>query len=174
MKAAPHSRPRRDGAFTLLEVLTCIFIFLLIAGMFIGLTAEFHRDSTLEDTASTLERLSRKACRGASAQNQPWIMVFEKNRFQLLQPKPTDSEKPAASKPANGDVFSHPLPEDVKMEIQRLNSRDWLKPDREIWEFTASGLCEPIAVRFTKGESYVVLRFNPLTGLAEQRESYFP
>lgn len=174
MKLTSRSHFRRAGAFTLLEVLTCIFIFLLIAGMFLGLTLEFNRDTTLDDTAAKLERLSRKACRSASAQNRRWVMVFEKGGFRLLQPKPTEGEPLATTAEAVREPLAHQLPEGVEMEIQRLNSRDWKKPGREIWEFTASGLCEPIAVRFTKDKSYVMLRFNPLTGLAEHRESYFP
>lgn len=74
----------------------------------------------------------------------------------------------AVASPGQGPE-SFIIPPDVIMEIKPPGSQRWINlKGHDAWNFRASGLSDPMEVRFTMGRYYTNLNFNVLTGLAEE------
>ena len=75
----------------------------------------------------------------------------------------------AVASPGQGPQ-SFIIPLDVIMEIKPPGSQRWISPKgHDAWNFRASGLSDPMEVRFTIGRSYTNLNFNVLSGLRRRK-----
>ena len=57
-----------------------------------------------------------------------------------------------------------------EVQVKRVGEKVFRKADKgEIWEFSPSGICEPIEVRITHSGGIIELAFDPLTACAVRK-----
>lgn len=57
-----------------------------------------------------------------------------------------------------------------QVQVKRVGEKVFRKADKgEIWEFSPSGICEPIEVRITNPRGIIELAFDPLTACATRK-----
>jgi len=57
---------------------------------------------------------------------------------------------------------------------------DWITPvnntnaiaSQQYWYFSSNGLCEPISIKLTENDNWMILHIDPLTGRIRDEESY--
>lgn len=165
MTSATGSRRPHRG-FTILEVLIVLGIIALFAGFFMA-RFDSGREEELLTRAST-------EIRGFALKSKKRSFTFRKNQYLIFTPRAFwTSENP----PSPGDLLGNPqgageelfkVPEGVGMQILPPGAKEWFKPKGHVWTFRSSGLSDPMKVRFTIGNSYTLLSFNVLTGLADE------
>ncbi len=56
------------------------------------------------------------------------------------------------------------------LQVRRVGEKQFREPRTgEVWEFSPTGVCEPLEVRVTSPEGAVELGFDPLTGCARRK-----
>jgi prepilin-type N-terminal cleavage/methylation domain-containing protein len=147
-------RAATSGApgFTLLELVFVMAIIALVMGMGAFSLAEFEQNRSIDVARTELTFLVRQARQVASDTGETVWMVFEKNRFGLL-----DSRGPGAISWAE-------IP-DISVRLRRVGEKQWQQPSPFFWEFTPRQLGEPLAVRLTGAQGTdLALEFSPLSG----------
>jgi hypothetical protein len=57
-----------------------------------------------------------------------------------------------------------------QVQVKRVGEKVFRKADKgEIWEFSPTGICEPIEVRITHSEGIIEMAFDPLTACAVRK-----
>ena len=183
-----HSLATRG--FTLLEICLVMFIAILIMGLAIPVTASLMSEQRLREPARQLELLVKTARRQAVQDNRSYEILMSPTGF-LLQPV-LDADAPAAPlqeppKPADGEEgeaveqapapfepLEYRLPGEVTYLIQRFGWEKAGKPEEDHWVFQPTGMCEPMILRFQRGEGWLEITFNPLTASVDDESYYFP
>ncbi|MEM8955485.1 MAG: type II secretion system protein [Verrucomicrobiota bacterium] len=183
---------QRDG-FTILEMLISLFLIMLILSVAIYSIGSMSKERRLMHPATELRSFAKKALKSSVAEQRSYSIYFLPGAFVLEETYPVETEEEEevdlggtvlggddeeADRPSIEEMvvsLRHDLAEDVVLEVRRWNGTEWIIGEEEIpqeWEFTPSGLCEPLSVRFSIGEDYVELDFNPLTAGVEEERSY--
>lgn len=160
-------KPRSRG-FTLLETIIVLGIMAMFLGFFVVRFDDSRTEEILTEAADNIRLAALKAKRESYA--------FRKNRFIRFGPRGFELADSPGDGPAGvGMVFREdnaeyfPVPSGVVMEVWPPGAVKWQKLTQDyVWTFRESGLSEPLGVRFSVGNSYTILRFNVLTGLAEE------
>lgn len=143
---------RHQTGFTLFEIL----IALLIIGMLITMTAAVmrqasgsHRLIQLRDQIALEVRQTRER---AMKEGRPCRLQITKEHLRVDEAHP----------PAWGNID---IPDDIVLEIQVWPSDRWLRLEKKSvnWLFQPTGICEPVSIRLTQGESWIAFQFQPLT-----------
>lgn len=143
--------------------------------------------------ATELRSFAKKALKSAVAEQRSYSIYFLPGAFVLEETYPAELEE-KEEEDLGGTILGgdeeeedqptieemvvslrHDLAEDVLLEVRRWNGTEWIIGEEELpqeWEFTPSGLCEPLSVRMSIGEDYVEMDFNPLTAGVEEERSY--
>lgn len=166
MMTSETGRKKRHRGFTILEVLIVLGIIALFAGFFMA-RFDSGREEELLTRAST-------EIRGFALKSKKRSFTFRKNQYIIFTPRafwttenpPTPDGLPGLDRRGSDERFQ--VPEGVAMQIFPPGSKKWLKPEGHAWTFRSSGLSDPMKVRFTIGNSYTLLSFNVLTGLADE------
>lgn len=164
-------------AFTLMEmVLVMAIVALVFAGVFVGMAA-LNDERALQKPYVELQGMAKTAWQRAMLEQNSQQIVFYSTRFEL-QPRQAVNEADARffsemdkAKGRSSGAAGVDVPEGVRMEVRRWASNEWVKPgDKQpvAWIFDASGLCEPISVRFTSELGSVGAQFDPLTASVKQ------
>ena len=57
-----------------------------------------------------------------------------------------------------------------QVQVKRVGEKVFRKADKgELWEFSPTGICEPIEVRITHSEGIIEMAFDPLTACAVRK-----
>lgn len=134
---------RRSEGFTLLEVCIALTIAMLILGVSVlGITG-VQEEQRLRETAAAIESSARDALLDAIARHRPVHLGL-------------DGGLPGAE---GGNV-----------EVKRHGEDKFREPRTgEVWEFSPTGVCEPIEVRVTTAAGVIELGFDPLTAVARKK-----
>ncbi len=134
---------RRSEGFTLLEVCIALTIAMLILGVSVlGITG-VQEEQRLRETAAAIESSARNALLDAIARHRPVHLGL-------------DGGLPGAE---GGNV-----------EVKRHGEEKFREPRTgEVWEFSPTGVCEPIEVRVTTASGVIELGFDPLTAVARKK-----
>jgi len=158
MKMTTFIRARPPGArnglvgFTLLELVFVMAIIALVMGMSAFSLSEFGQNREIDTARAELTFLVRQARQIAGDTGETVWVVFEKNRFGLLDQSGIDAI-------AWTDLSN------VAVRLRRVGDREWRQPDLFFWEFTPRQLGEPLAVRLTGAQGAdLALEFSPLSG----------
>ena len=134
------TRHSRQG-FTLVEVIVALSIAMLLIGVAALSITAVNDENQLRRTASAIELSARDS---------------------LLQAV-------AESRPVQVDLASFGGGAGV-VEVRRYGEKVFREPKRgEVWEFSPTGVCEPVEVRITSEAGSIELGFDPLTGCARKR-----
>lgn len=137
--------PERVGpsaaAFTLLEVCIAMTIGMLILGVAVLGVTGVQDEQKLRESAALIESTARNSLLQAISEHRP---------VQLS--------------------FGSGLRGDGNIEVKRYGESKYRKPDAdETWEFSPTGVCEPVEIRITSTTGTIEMGFDPLTGCARKK-----
>lgn len=139
------SRKTRQ-AFTLLEMLVVLTIITLLFGVSIISIAGIKDEDRLRRAVATIETSAREN-----------LLLAVKDQRLVRMPLTPDS-------------FGSVSDFGGKLQIRRVGERAFREPRRgEIWEFSPTGICEPIEVRLSGPGGRVELAFDALTACAKRK-----
>jgi type II secretory pathway pseudopilin PulG len=143
MPATTHGARRKTlAAFTILEVCIAMTICLLLVGVATLGISGIRQESELKNQAAEIENTVRGALLDAISKHHP---------VQL---------------PLNYGVNAG----EGQIEIKRHGESKFRTAKQgEYWEFSPTGVCEPIDIRVTSEKGVIELSFDPLTGCARKK-----
>ena len=150
-------------AFTILEIVLVLAITAILIGAATPALTGMLRAEQLKAPARELEAMAITARCSALAEQRPYQIVLQADGFRLERP---------AGDPGKGPLAEFTLPRGVTFQMAGWPEEKWEKARRHIWYFAPSGLCEPIRVMFSKGDSYFSQKYSAVTGW-DQEESFF-
>lgn len=143
----PHSQRPITRAFTLLEVCIAMGIGALMIGIAVMGVSGVQEEHRLRKTASAIETQVRQSLLEAIASQRPVRLAL-----------------------GAGAENATPLSAGGRLSIRRYGENRFRDPQRgEVWEFSPTGICEPIDLRVLAPGGSIELAFDPLTGCARDR-----
>ncbi len=137
------NRSRRfvvQGGFTLLEVCLAMAVLMLILGISVLGISGVQAEASLKKMASKAETLARDSLLQA---------VMEQRSVQV-------------------DLGAFAV--GGRLQVKRYGDTRFRDPKRgEVWEFSRTGVCEPLEVKVTNEVGTFELGFDPLTGCARRK-----
>lgn len=161
----------RLGGFTLIEIVVSIFIVTLILGVATLSFQSMQDESRLKTESVALKLAARKLMRQAVENNSSYSMTLGPTFFAI---GPTYAESVIENNFQTMDLEQtmqqirgqqHYLDNDVRLWVRRWNEQNFRPPQVpfERWIFEPGGICEPLSLRLTYGDSTMSMTFNPLT-----------
>jgi len=139
-------RAGRRAAFTLIEVIMAMTIILLVIGVAVLSISGVRDEDKLRRAASVIETTARQ------------------NLLQALNSQQTVRMELSAGAFGASDEFNGML------QVRRVGEKVFRKPRRgEAWEFSPTGICEPIEVRISGPAGQIEIGFDPLTACAKRK-----
>lgn len=136
----------RHSAFTLIEILVVMCVIVLMLGISIISIAGVKDEDRLRRAVAVIETTARE------------------NLLQAVKNQQLVRMNLAAGSFGSAADFGG------KLEIRRVGEREFRVPKRgEIWEFSPTGICEPIEVRVSGSGGTVELAFDALTACAKRK-----
>lgn len=128
-------------AFTLLEVIVAMSIGLIVLGVSVLSISGVQDENRLRRQATDIEETVREALFEAVSTQRPVRLALDGG-----------------------------LGGDGVVQVRRFGERKFREARRgEFWEFSPTGICEPIEVRVESALGEIELAFDPLTGMAKRR-----
>jgi type II secretion system protein H len=186
-----HGRARRG--FTLLELCIVLFILALLAGAAMPAMDSAFTEQGLRNDAHQFSMMVKTAMIKSGEQNRPYELDLTGKAISL-QPVPeakgdapdsgatVDTPDLSLAHPEQ-DADPAPLPEDVTMNLNLTNGfqlpdakkkNAWEAVSAEHWTFQPAALCPLPRVRLTRGNAWIEMSFNALTGNVEDEATYIP
>lgn len=142
MNTRLSTRQAHAAGFTLIEVCIAMTIAMLILGVAVLGISGVQDEQKLRESAAQIESTARDSLLKAVAEHRP-VQIDIAGGIQG----------------ANGNV-----------EVRRYGEKSFRKPDQgEFWEFSPTGVCEPIEIRVTSSNGVIEMGFDPLTGCARRK-----
>lgn len=142
----PFSNFRRRSAFTLIELILAMTITILVIGVAVLSISGVRGEDKLRRAAAIIETSARQ------------------NLLQALNTQQTVRFSLTSGSFNMGDEFGGML------QVRRVGENVFRSPKRdEVWEFSPTGICEPIEVRVTSPSGSIELAFDPLTACAKRK-----
>lgn len=133
-------------AFTLIELILAMTITILVIGVATLSISGVRDEDRLRRAAAIIETSARQNLLQALNSQQTVRFALTNGAFNM------------------GDEFGGML------QIKRVGERTFRAPKRgEVWEFSPTGICEPIEVRVTGPAGAIELAFDPLTACARRK-----
>lgn len=174
------------GGFTLLEM---VFVLAIIAVLTTWMTlsvATVETEDKLREASGAIELLAKRARNIAVMQQRPYLLSLSAEQISIAPlyvagglgvNRPGD---PAAQHQSTGHGFeditaSEATDTEVSYEIKRWRSEEWELLDGEkkiVLTLDPMGLVEPISIRCSMGESWLIQELHPLTaGIRDEQMS---
>lgn len=135
-------RHSRHG-FTLVEICLAMGLCMLILGVATLSITGVQDEARLKQSAARIESSARQALLRAIMQQRPVELALEAATFSA---------------------------EGGQLQIKRVGEKAFRNPRRsEVWEFSPTGICEPLEVRLTQPGGSIELGFDPLTACAVRK-----
>lgn len=136
-----HSSFVSSSGFTLIEVCVAMAIGLIILGVAVMGMSGVQSEAQLKKMAARVETTARESLLKA-VMNQRAVQVD-----------------------LNGGLAA-----EGKLQVKRYGDSVFRNPQRgEVWEFSPTGVCEPVEVRVSNDVGVIELGFDPLTGCAVRK-----
>ncbi len=133
------------GGFTLLEMLAVLGLLTLILGISVISISGVQDEDRLRRAASQIETTARESL----------LSALKSQELVIL---------PLTAGSLGGTEFG------AKLEIRRVGEKAFRAPKRgEQWEFSPTGICEPIEVRLSGPGGEVEMAFDALTACAKRK-----
>jgi prepilin-type N-terminal cleavage/methylation domain-containing protein len=176
----PRRRARRRG-FTLLEMCIVLFIIALLAGAAMPAMRSAFIEQTLRGDAHQFSMMVKTAMLTSSEQDRSYVISFDGKNLALAPtaasiagtPSPTaDATTQSAAAPEN--VTQTQVLDNVLKFPDAGKKNAWNTLPTANWTFEPNGLCPLPRVRLARGDAYVEMSFNALTGDVEDEALYIP
>lgn len=182
MTSAARTNDRPSG-FTLLEIVIVLAITAVVIGGAVGLMVYSSDERVLRNASGEIELLAKRARTSAILLQTPYALEFRESMVRLLPLAEAgrDEDTTVGGRNIGGEEvvteaaerWSYPLETGVEVLVRRWNTEKWLPTRKDavhVWRFDPNGLCEPLSVKLTHGESWSEDLYNPLT--AAVRENF--
>lgn len=126
------------AAFTLLEICLTLVIGMVLMTLAVPSVIGLLADQRLHETWERFETLVSTARVQSMKEQQPYRLVWQKQRVVLEAVNPKTGEAPEKSSLSVGD--------DEKYELIRTSALSKNAPQE--WVFWPNGACEPVAIRY--------------------------
>lgn len=178
-RAKRHHGAGQAAGFTLLEV---VFVLGMIAMLAVWLTVNVTTVDTekrLREASGAVETMAKRARSVAMMQQRPYQVTISLDGVSMA---PQFARSGSFSQGEDGEeavaVFedvldSEPLDPEVKYEIRRWRSDLWDEiegEDKLVLTIDPLGLVEPISIRCSLGNSWIMQELNPLTAGVNDEE----
>jgi prepilin-type N-terminal cleavage/methylation domain-containing protein len=179
-----HPRVAKPHGFTLLEMCIVLFIIALLAGAAMPAMRTAFLEQQLRGDSHQLALMVRTAMITSSEQGRPYIIALDGKNVTLAPAAASIAEAaPPASQNTDDPDKSEAGPGDVTQAIALSNVLQF--PDAEkknkwetlpsvSWTLEPNGLCPLPRVRLARGDAYVEMSFNALTGDVEDEALSIP
>lgn len=161
--AGASARCIARSAFTILEIVMVLAITVLLLGAAMPYVSSMMLAEQLKSPARELEAMAITARCSALSEQRPYQIVITAGGFHL--------ERLSGGEEA-GILAEFKIPKGVEFEMASWPAEKWERPQRHVWYFAPSGLCEPIRVMFRKGDSFFSQKYSAITGW-DQEETFF-
>jgi hypothetical protein len=160
-----------------------LFIIVLLLGVTMPAIQSAFVETAVRKDSHQLALMVKTAMLQTAEQHRPYDIDLTSTTM-ALHPAQAD---PAAvpDVPQAVDNNNAPLIEDIEanttldpanklMEPDPIKVNAWTEMSPTTWTFEPGELCPTTRVRFARGEAWIELSFNPLTGNVENESTYFP
>jgi prepilin-type N-terminal cleavage/methylation domain-containing protein len=188
---------RRTRAFTLLEMCIVMFIMAVLAAISMPAFQSAVNEHKVREDGHQLAIMVRTAMIQSNEQHRAYVIDLSTNAMWLHPLEETTNDAAAASDAAlfkdsgsttNADNgMADTATPDVKTEQtltdgNKVQQPDLTKTDKwinlpdegEQWVFQPGELCPATNVRIARGDAYLEMDFQALTGDVDSEKSYFP
>jgi prepilin-type N-terminal cleavage/methylation domain-containing protein len=166
----PGGKTGRLGGFTLLEICIALSIIAVLIGLCTPAFSGWLSEERLREPARHLEQLARTARTRAIDTQKSWVVVIHPSGLNLV---PAENEILSDAAKADDPDIEMPIPDGVTVATKAWGDDNFSSLAEVKWIFRPDGLCEPLTVRFTRGQSEIALRFDPLTAdVAEETYAF--
>ncbi len=174
-------KPNLQKGFTLLEVVFVLgMIGIIVTWITLGV-ATVETEQRLRDASGDIVAMVGKARSIAVRQQRSYQVIVTADKV-LLQPEFFNEDDSFDEEELNDDearveyedvTDSKGYDSDVEYEIQRWQSDNWLvmeEKNRAEITVNPTGLVEPISIRCSYEDSWLIQRLHPLTGSVREEE----
>jgi prepilin-type N-terminal cleavage/methylation domain-containing protein len=183
LNRSPGARARAAG-FSLLELVIALSLVALIVSIGAISYASGKDERVLRETAVRIEAMSSRGHAMSILHQKPFWLSLGQENIALVgadvrrQPVDEDGEViPWEEEELTTEItYEEFVPNgEIIVSLRRWGARedDWVSPGEDLyvnWQFQNTGLCEPVAIRIEKGESYIVMYMHPLTARVEEED----
>jgi len=178
-------RLQRCG-FTLLEMCLVLFVIALLACAAMPAMRSAFVEQTLRGDAHQLAMMVRTAMITSGEQGRTYVISLDGKNLTLAPAATaaaTDASAPTGPVAASDDQPDVAAPGDVTqsqvlgnvLKFPDAQKKDkWETLPAVSWSFEPNGLCPLPRVRLERGDAYVEMSFNALTGGVEDEALYIP
>jgi prepilin-type N-terminal cleavage/methylation domain-containing protein len=182
-----NSAVRRTG-FTLLEMCMVLFIIALLAGLSMPAMQSAFTERAVRNDTHQLALMVKTAMIQSAEQHRTYVIDLTDTTMALYPEgeTPADADASASTNDDDAAADGSSAPEDVEISGKldppnQLLAPDPLKadawnampPDTQ-WIFEPGELCPATRVRLKRGDAWLEMSFNALTGNVENERTYFP
>jgi len=176
-------RSQRDG-FTLLEMCIVLFIIALLACAAMPAMRSAFLEQALRADSHQLAMMVKTAMLTSSEQGRSYLISLDGKNLTLepaAAASAADASAPTGPVAADDDQDAVAPPEDVTqtqvlgnlLKFPDAQKKDkWETLPSVSWTFAPNGLCPLPRVRLERGDAYVEMSFNALTGDVEDESLY--
>ena len=181
--AGEPGRTEDAHGFTLLEMCMVLLIIAVLAGTLMPAISSAFVENAVREDSRQLSLMVKTAMIESTDQHRPYEIDLDQTYLDLhplaVTAKPTDNTEADADSSADAateDVeISQKLDPANKLLVPDPKKADtWMAMPSTAWIFQPGELCPATPVRLARGESWVQLNFNALTGNVENETAYFP
>lgn len=166
---------KRSPGFTLLEIIIVLSIAAIVMSGAVGFMMYSSDERALRDYSGQIELLAKRAHTTAILKQTSYAIEFRQGAVRMLTlARALEDTKTVRGRRIGGELVANEgdeerqidLKEGINSSIRRWNSDKWISTEKDnifIWRFDPDGLCEPITVRLSLGDSWSEDTYSPLT-----------
>ena len=168
------NKPQGRG-FTLIEIIMVLAIAALVIGGAMGLMAYSSDERSLRKTSGKIEYMAKQARTMSILHQTPYALEFSEKGIQLMPLAQTGmggkeamssrKQEPTPDPAASPEDRHTDLTNGMTLSMRRWNSSEWLTTSKNVqyWRFDPDGICEPVSIRLSLGNSWAEDTYHPLT-----------
>ncbi|MDD2707913.1 MAG: hypothetical protein PHV34_07860 [Verrucomicrobiae bacterium] len=171
MNAFFHQKPlcRPNSAFTLLEITLSLAVVVVVLGTAVPALTGWQSQTSLRDPSDRLGQMARQAMSMSDEEDRIFMVILDGERISLYR---GESRNQSGEHPHLMECFI--LEKGARLKYRKLGEEKWATPKAYPWRFARGKLCEPLAIRFERGNGYLEQAFHPLTASVREENLYSP
>jgi len=154
-----------------------LFVIVLMLGLTLPSIQSTFVEQAVRNDANQLSLMVKTAMLQSADHHQPYVIDFE-GQSMILHPAldvtKTTSEDDDSKASVDGIIFSSFNGSNKLFFPDPDKPKVWLHVKSDSWIFKPGELCPAPRVRLVRGNAWLEMSFNALTGNVENETAYFP